>query len=92
MRGIVINSHAPLPLSRARLSILSLCGKSGLNPPPLFVPVSQVVNILVNGNPSVSPKSSSMYGIVTSVDQLMTFLLVNGACSLSDRYGRRPFL
>lgn len=25
-------------------------------------------------------------------DQAVTFLLVNGACSLSDRYGRKPFM
>lgn len=25
-------------------------------------------------------------------DQAVTFLLVNGACSLSDRFGRKPFM
>lgn len=49
--------------------------------------------MLVNkGDPNVSPESAAFYGYVTTVDQAVTFLLVNGACSLSDRYGRKPFM
>lgn len=58
------------------------------------VPVfPKIVNTLVNnGNDKVTPESAAFYGTVTGTDQLLTFLLVNGACSLSDKYGRKPFL
>ena len=42
--------------------------------------------------PQVSPASARMYGLVQATDQAVTFLLVNGACHLSDKYGRRPFM
>lgn len=49
--------------------------------------------MLINkGDPKVSPESAAFYGYVTAVDQAVTFLLVNGACSLSDRFGRKPFM
>ena len=39
------------------------------------------------------PTGSSPPGTYTiRQDQAVTFLLVNGACSLSDRYGRKPFM
>lgn len=58
------------------------------------VPVlPKIINMLVNdGDPKVSPASARMYGLVQATDQAVTFLLVNGACLLSDKYGRRPLM
>lgn len=58
------------------------------------VPVlPKICNVLINnGDAKVSPESASFYGLVSGIDQLVTFNIVNGACSLSDRYGRKPFM
>lgn len=61
---------------------------------PFFPPTRkwQIVNTIVNGNSKVTPKSATLYGVITGIDQLFTFLMVNAACSASDRFGRKPFL
>ena len=51
------------------------------------------VNHIINdGDANVSQKSSTVYGMLSGLDSLFTFLSVNLIGVLSDTYGRKPFM
>lgn len=51
------------------------------------------INSVVNkGDPNVSGASQKMYGNLSGLDALFTFLSVSAVGRLSDVYGRRPFM
>lgn len=59
----------------------------------LVIPVlPKVVNSVVSGAEEVTSRSASLYGTVSGIDALFTFLTVNAHGSLSDKFGRRPFM
>ncbi|CAM9870219.1 unnamed protein product [Pylaiella littoralis] len=52
----------------------------------------KIVNELVTGSKAVTAASATLYGLLSSTDASFTLLSVNFHASMSDKYGRRPFL
>ncbi|CAN0082112.1 unnamed protein product, partial [Ectocarpus sp. 12 AP-2014] len=52
----------------------------------------KVVNELITGSNAVTAASATLYGLLSSTDASFTLLTVKFHASMSDKYGRRPFL
>ena len=81
---------APRPLLRATFIPWLYFMAVNMNLPNL----PKLVNFIVNKGTStlVSGESQRIYGNLSGLDQIFTFLSVNAVGMLSDRFGRRPFM
>ncbi|CAM9189870.1 unnamed protein product [Ectocarpus sp. 4 AP-2014] len=52
----------------------------------------KVVNELITGSNAVTAASATLYGLLSSTDASFTLMTVKFHASMSDKYGRRPFL
>ncbi|CAM9956070.1 unnamed protein product, partial [Laminaria digitata] len=52
----------------------------------------KVVNEMLTGSKAVTAASATLYGLLSSTDATFTLLSVNFHATMSDKYGRRPFL
>jgi MFS transporter, DHA1 family, tetracycline resistance protein len=52
----------------------------------------RLVNMVVNGVPDVTPRSQMAYSALLALDNSFTVFTSNMWCTLSDKYGRRPFM
>uniref|UniRef100_A0A7S2XVI5 Major facilitator superfamily (MFS) profile domain-containing protein n=1 Tax=Fibrocapsa japonica TaxID=94617 RepID=A0A7S2XVI5_9STRA len=58
----------------------------------VYPALPRVVNEIVSGGESVTFQSAGTYGLLTGLMGLCGFLTVSGAGTLSDQFGRKPFL
>eukprot|EP00752_Nemacystus_decipiens_P011767 g10443.t1 len=52
----------------------------------------RVVNGIVTGSTGVTAASATVYGLLSHTDPILALLTVKFQASLSDKYGRKPFL
>ena len=52
----------------------------------------KLLNVVINGKNAVTPASQMAYSTLLAIDSGFTLLTNNLWCSLSDRYGRKPFM